>query len=157
MTKQLRSNASAWRIFWIVASIAVAILIFYFSSQIAAESNEVSKGFLRKLLTLLLGYSPDKLPRRYNHYIRKAAHFSIYALFGFCLTGVFHHQRRVPAIPAAILSAALYAMTDEFHQSFVPGRGPQITDVLLDTSGAMLGALIMGLLLLLLRKTRKTP
>lgn len=156
MAKQLRSNESAWHVFWIVASIAVAILIFYFSSQVAAESNELSKCFLRKLLTLL-GSSPDKLLRRYNHYIRKAAHFSIYALFGFCLTGVFHHQRRVPAVPAAILSAALYAMTDEFHQSFVPGRGPQITDVLLDTSGATLGALLMGLLLLLLRKTRKTP
>lgn len=156
MAKQLRTNESSWHVFWIVASIAVAILIFYFSSQVAAESNELSKGFLRKLLTLL-GSSPDKLLRRYNHYIRKAAHFSIYALFGFCLTGVFHHQRRVPAIPAAILSAALYAMTDELHQSFVPGRGPQITDVLLDTSGATLGALLMGLLLLLLRKTRKTP
>ena len=156
MIKQFRLTESAWRVFWIVASVAVAVLIFYFSSQIAAESNELSKGFLRKLLTLLLGRSPDTLPRRYNHYIRKAAHFLIYALLGFCLTGVFLHQKRLPAIPTAIAVAALYAMTDEFHQSFVPGRGPQITDVLLDTSGAALGASIMGLLLLLLRKTRKT-
>lgn len=155
MTKHCRLTDTAWRVFWIAASVAVAILIFHFSSQVASESNELSKGFLRKLLTLL-GASPDLLTRRYNHYVRKAAHFSIYALFGFCLTGVFHYQRRVPAVPAAIAVAALYAMTDEFHQSLVPGRGPLVTDVLLDASGAALGALIMGLFLLLLRKKRKT-
>ena len=155
MTIQTNRSEQLWRVFWIAACIAVAALIYCFSAQTAPESNDVSKGFLRQLL-LLLGRSPDLLLQRYNHYIRKAAHFSIYALLGFCLTGLFHHQKRVPAVPAAIAAAALYAMTDEFHQSLVPGRGPQWTDVLLDSSGAVLGALIMALILrLLLRSSRK--
>ena len=34
--------------------------------------------------------------------------------------------------------AVLYAMTDEYHQSFVPGRGPRWTDVGIDAAGAAL-------------------
>lgn len=153
MTNRVKRAESVWLVFWLVASVAVAVLIFRFSAQTAPESNLLSKGFLRQLLTFLLGSSPDRLILRYNHYIRKAAHFSVYALLGFCLTGVYHYQRHVPPTLAAIATAALYAMTDEFHQSLVPGRGPQLTDVLLDTSGAVLGAFVMTLILhLLLRK-----
>ena len=32
-----------------------------------------------------------------------------------------------------------YATTDELHQAFVPGRTPKLTDILIDSSGAMLG------------------
>lgn len=41
----------------------------------------------------------------------------------------------------AVLVAALYAATDEFHQSFVPSRDGAVADVLLDTVGATLGLL----------------
>ena len=156
MTTRAKCFQSVWLFFWIIASVTVAAMIFRFSAQNAPESNEISKHFLRRLLTLFLGGSPDKLILRYNHNIRKAAHFSVYALLGFCLTGVYHHQKHIPTVFAAIATAALYAATDELHQSFVPGRGPQLTDVLLDTCGATLGTLIMALTLFLLsRKTRK--
>ena len=156
MTTRAKRFQSVRLFFWIIASVAVAAMIFRFSAQNAPESNEISKDFLRRLLMLFLGGSPDKLILRYNHNIRKAAHFSVYALLGFCLTGVYHHQKHIPTVFAAIATAALYAATDELHQSFVPGRGPQLTDVLLDTCGATLGTLIMALTLFLLsRKTRK--
>ena len=32
-----------------------------------------------------------------------------------------------------------YAITDELHQAFVPGRTPKLLDVLIDSSGALLG------------------
>jgi VanZ family protein len=40
---------------------------------------------------------------------------------------------------AAILLAGLYGATDEFHQSFVPGRGAAAADVAIDTLGAAIG------------------
>jgi VanZ family protein len=43
---------------------------------------------------------------------------------------------------AAVIAVALatgYGATDEFHQSFVPGRGPAFSDVLIDLVGASLG------------------
>jgi VanZ family protein len=38
--------------------------------------------------------------------------------------------------------AVVYSATDEFHQSFVPGRHPMVTDVIIDASGAALALLI---------------
>ena len=38
-----------------------------------------------------------------------------------------------------LLLVAVYAITDEIHQSFVPGRSGAITDVLVDTAGAVAG------------------
>ena len=36
--------------------------------------------------------------------------------------------------------ALLYAVSDEFHQGFTPGRTPAVSDVLLDGAGAAAGA-----------------
>ncbi len=40
---------------------------------------------------------------------------------------------------AAVCLAFLYAVSDEFHQSFVPGRTPSAWDVCIDTAGAIIG------------------
>jgi VanZ family protein len=37
----------------------------------------------------------------------------------------------------SILSCAIYAAMDEYHQSFVAGRGPSVRDVVIDTCGAI--------------------
>ncbi|HJA34824.1 MAG TPA: VanZ family protein [Candidatus Mediterraneibacter merdigallinarum] len=42
------------------------------------------------------------------------------------------------------LTAALYAATDEVHQLFVPGRSGQISDVILDSAGALAGVLVLA-------------
>jgi len=42
---------------------------------------------------------------------------------------------------AAALGAALYGVTDEFHQAFTPGRSPDVFDVLADLVGGLLGGL----------------
>jgi VanZ family protein len=43
---------------------------------------------------------------------------------------------------AVLLASALFAASDEFHQSFVKSRTPSVRDVLLDVAGAFLGLLI---------------
>lgn len=45
-------------------------------------------------------------------------------------------------LPWAISS--LYAATDEIHQLFVPGRSDQMSDVILDSAGAMAGILVLA-------------
>ncbi len=44
---------------------------------------------------------------------------------------------------AAVLIAGLYSLTDEFHQTMVPGRGPSLRDCGIDTFGAALGILAL--------------
>ena len=44
------------------------------------------------------------------------------------------------AATLAILGSTLYGVSDEFHQSFVPGRTPDIFDVMADATGATIGS-----------------
>ena len=72
-----------------------------------------------------------------------AAHFTEYLIFGVLL--VVAARRTWPALGwgklalVAVALASLYAVTDEFHQSFVPGRMCDPADWLTDTLGATLG------------------
>ena len=76
--------------------------------------------------------------------VNVTAHFTEYLVFGVLL--VVAARRTWPAwgwgklALVVIALASLYAVTDEFHQSFVPGRVCDPADWLTDTLGATLGA-----------------
>ena len=106
-------------------------------------------------LELLPSGATEDLLLRYHTPLRKLAHFGLYFVLGLSLTNALREQKRVPNVPAAIVLSALYAASDEFHQSFVAGRWPQVSDVLLDTAGAATGALLMSALYLMLRKRQE--
>jgi VanZ family protein len=86
-----------------------------------------------------------------HHIIRKTAHFVEYFILSLLILRAIRagrHDTRLRWALAAILIVAGYASLDEFHQSFVPGRTPRISDVLLDTSGGTAAQAIAGLVLL---------
>lgn len=91
-----------------------------------------------------------------DHPIRKMAHAAEYAVLGFLLTGSYADTNRKRfsrfCIPAGL--GALYAVSDELHQLFVPGRSCELTDMLIDSSGVILGTLF-GLLIFVYWKSRK--
>jgi len=59
-----------------------------------------------------------------------------------------------PALVLAVVLASLYGATDEFHQSFVPGRTADVLDWVADTLGAALGALTATVAIGALRRAR---
>jgi len=79
--------------------------------------------------------------------IRKCAHVTEYAVLALLL---WRALRSIPVLraktlivlAAVVLGCALFAATDEFHQTFVKSRTPSVRDVLLDIAGAILGLLI---------------
>ncbi|MGN1148166.1 MAG: VanZ family protein, partial [Lachnospiraceae bacterium] len=94
-----------------------------------------------------------------EHPIRKMAHFMEYAVMGILVYNILNcyvgkaKKRYFLAVVWVCLSAAL----DEFHQYFVPGRWASLLDVLLDTCGGAVGALLCGTILYLMKKkSRKT-
>lgn len=117
---------------WIIASFLIMILIFWFSHKAAVQSQAQSDFFL-----FLLFFLKEDTAR---FMIRKLAHFSIYTLLGICVFSSFSNPKR--AFPGSFLICVLYACSDEFHQSFIPGRSCQTGDVLIDTCGACLGMFI---------------
>jgi VanZ family protein len=68
--------------------------------------------------------------------LRKLAHTAEYAILG----GLIFRASR--SAPAAFLLASAYAVTDEFHQTFVRGRHGSPLDWLIDSVGALIG--VMG-------------
>jgi len=79
--------------------------------------------------------------------IRKMAHVSEYAILALMLWRALCRgtalQTKTPILFGAVLLACtVFAVLDEFHQSFVGSRTPSDRDVLLDSAGAFLGALI---------------
>ena len=86
-----------------------------------------------------------------HHVIRKTAHFVEYFIFSLLILRAIRAGRRDARLQwalAAIIIVAGYASLDEFHQSFVPGRTPAISDVLLDTTGGTAAQAIAALVLL---------
>lgn len=86
--------------------------------------------------------------------VRKTAHLTEYAILGALLWNAFAAQahRPEPGAPgpawppfAALAVAALYASSDEFHQTFVSSRTASVRDVMIDTTGAALGLSILWL------------
>ncbi|MCM1525184.1 MAG: VanZ family protein [Ruminococcus sp.] len=108
--------------------------IFFFSAQSAGESSVLSDTVVDMIR------HDGSLTERLTVIVRKTAHFLEYALLGGLLytgnrlTGV---KRRLPAAAAV---SSLYAVSDEIHQYFVPGRACMAADVLLDSCGALAGA-----------------
>ena len=87
------------------------------------------------------------------------AHFTIYATLGLSVFSMFkmliEKIKPVYTVIISTLFCLLYAISDEIHQTFVPGRSGQISDVILDTSGALLGIITAFLIIKLLRRRKK--
>jgi len=79
--------------------------------------------------------------------IRKLAHLTEYGMFGLLLYHSF--SARAPekwnarSAAGAVIVAGLFSLTDEYHQSFVPGRVASIVDCGIDTLGALLGMVVL--------------
>lgn len=126
---------------WALVS-AVMIFIFLMSSADGEESSEISDALLLKI-TEITGIEIS------SFFLRKAAHFSEFAMLSFLLTNaVFATFNNKKAGIIAFPCTCLYAVTDELHQLFSDGRACSVRDMLIDSAGALLGAVIFSFIIL---------
>lgn len=152
---QIRSG-----VLWVLVA-AWAVVIFLFSAQDAEASTALSDKVTAIILKILgidtptLAPSPDGLT--WLPSIRTMAHFASFAIFGTLSAMAIRSHR--PAewkswlFPAGI--SLFYAIFDEIHQAFVPGRSTELKDVLVDFSGAMLGIAAIAIIYIWIRHRRK--
>ena len=130
-------------------------LVFSFSREPSVESAKLSGGITDRIISFI--YSRNKLSLNrdeVDHIVRKTAHFTLYFAGG-VLIFLFFNEYKIKLYEKILYSEGFgmfYAMTDEFHQSFVPGRSPQVTDVLLDSLGVLTGIAVTILILSLINK-----
>lgn len=154
---QLPSHSLAF-----AAVLACMVLIFFFSAQPVGESRQTSgklvllidRLFAKHLQTMTSSERAGWIVRC-TRFVRKTAHLLEFAALGasfawyFCVFDRLTDRRRLFFAWAAAL---LYAVSDELHQFFVPGRGPGALDVLIDAAGALAGA---GVAVCTARRLRK--
>ena len=74
------------------------------------------------------------------------AHLGAYAILAALVWWALGGRSGGPrAAVLAIVIASIYGISDEYHQSFVPGRNPDVVDWALDTLGAILAVLALAL------------
>jgi VanZ family protein len=114
-------------------------------------------------ITLFVLSAQPRLPEPPGGITDKHSHALAYGLLAVaCLHGLVQGQwRRVGARSAllAALMAAAYGVSDEWHQSFVPGRFSDLADVLADALGAAVAAGLAWAWAILLRRraSRRAP
>ncbi|MGL4607776.1 MAG: VanZ family protein [Eubacteriaceae bacterium] len=134
-------------IFWMM-------IIFYFSAQPATQSSELSGGIVEVLVRRVIPYfhtlsleEQGKISLEWQFIVRKTAHFLVYTILGALTMGATlktdHIKKGFGQAGIAMTITLLYAISDEGHQVFVPGRSGEIRDVCLDFIGACMGILVI--------------
>lgn len=152
-----------FRLFSLLPALVLLVVIFSFSSQSGEESGRLSYAVSLWLVNLWnrlfqLNFDSSALAEQaetIHFFIRKAAHMTEYALLALSATlpwFVYQAQNRPSRLPVTLIFCAASAAVDEFHQSFVAGRGPSVTDVGIDTAGALLALLFFQFVLWIIRQ-----
>lgn len=117
---------------WVLVVICMGI-IFFLSAQNGEESSELSGSFVMALLEWL-GVEVDE------GILRSIAHCLEFMGLSLLLFNAVYVTWFLKATPiVAFFGTVLYAITDEIHQIFVPERAFQISDILVDSTGALIG------------------
>ena len=148
------------KIFNIFLVLMSMLTIFLFSSENATSSTKTSKSVAKEVISVVIKDKKkvDKIVDKDFKVIRKMAHLTEYFLLGFLLINVWADGKKditVKYIVVAVLIAALYAGSDEYHQTLVAGRAGQIVDVGIDTFGAMLGSIFYYMLFKIYKNKNK--
>ena len=125
-------------------------IVFCFSHEQSVESSATSFGFIETILNIVGGDNMDtstklELIQNLQSPIRTLAHFTIYFIGGVIIYFFFSTTKYTEKVKIglSILLSFAYAVFDECHQYFVPGRVADIADVCIDTLGAFAGIMLI--------------
>ena len=151
-----------WNILLIGCILMWMGVIFFLSNRSASYSREDSYN-----VALIIGefFVPnfDELTEaqqkdfaiKIQYPLRKTAHFVEYLILGALLSGAFWEQKnRLKSLALALGGGILFAISDEIHQTLIPGRVGHFHDILIDSAGTLTGILLFLFCLYLKRKIK---
>jgi VanZ family protein len=158
---RLQSRLQVQLRIWLPVLLCASVFAVESTSCFGADHTSAP---LQRLAEAIFGNCVDAHWALIHHLIRKTGHFAGYGIFslvcfrGFCLAfqdAASRLRRRLQAHGLAILATFLVACADEFHQSFLPNRTGQFSDVLLDTCGAVVLCLALFLVMQMAKGCRQ--
>lgn len=130
------------RIYWGLV-IIWCLFIFYHSSKPIELSMKESFFFvdiINKVLSIIFNI---KSPIINEIVLRKFAHFFEFMVLGFLTFNAFLNEKNlIKTLCHSFLFSFFYAISDEVHQYFVPGRSMRVGDIFIDLSGALTGVFL---------------
>ena len=157
------------RIVLLILVLIGCITIFCFSEFSAGESTKQSRGLTYNIVKVLNGNKLSekeliKLTKKVNPLVRKIAHFSIYMILAI-FTYMFIEELNIKSksekeklrknIIYTCIFCIIYAIFDEIHQIYVPGRTGKLIDVIIDTLGSCMGITLLLVNNIIKRKGKK--
>lgn len=155
----MRRKINILRAVLIVLLLIMFGTIFNFSNQDGEKSGSLSRKVTEdvtknvKSIQKLEKSEKEKVLSKIEHYIRKMAHFSLYTAVGILTMSLMstYDLKLKKRILISLAIGAFYAVSDEFHQIFIPKRTASIFDVGIDSCGVLTGIFIVILLLKIVR------
>lgn len=124
------------------------------------DSSRHSSTLFEPLLRWLFPHMPQPRVEHVHYVFRKVCHLTEYAILALLVWRALHQSQNNlptwswPKVGGTLLLVFLYSSSDEIHQSFVPTRTGQFSDVLIDTMGAAIGLLALWLFKLYQKRCR---
>lgn len=142
-------------IFKRVLFLILLAIAFYVIYNFSAQNGEISGSLSLKVTEFIVKViskvkNMDEVVKlhyieKLHPIIRKLAHFSVYTVVGFSIMG-FMCTFDIKNIIKVIISFSVgvtYAVSDEIHQYFIPGRDAKVLDVCIDSIGVLTGIFIL--------------
>ncbi len=129
-------------------------IIYSFSAERATTSGGKSMRVAEKISEIIgavtqkaEAFQTEEVVFEISHLIRKGAHIAAFFILAILLSMFVLALCKRVRLWEPFIFTMLYAASDEFHQAFVPGRGPRIYDVAIDSFGALMGMLLVCFLI----------
>ena len=145
-------------------SLLIMVFIFSMSAQDAETSSNTSGGLIESVIRFfdkgfaeLSQIEQEEYVGKFQFIVRKLAHFSVYLALGFTFSAgmqTFVKLRVFVRTLFAFIIGVFYAILDEIHQNFVPGRSCELRDMLIDSTGILIGSLFIMALFLLIKRIK---
>lgn len=132
------------KIIWWVLIISWCSFIYVQSDKPADESSKSSIRIVELVNKSIEGVAGHGRFAISETFVRKVAHFLEYFVLG-CLLfmGFLRTENFRKTIIFALAAGFLYAVSDELHQNYVPGRAMRYYDVIIDTAGVATGLYVL--------------
>lgn len=165
--KERKNKIPTVRKVFMVLAVVCMVCIFIFSMENADNSSRTSGNVIRFFaghfypnFNLLSAVKQREIISSFQFLARKLAHFSVYFLLGFLLSVGFGKRKLFTRTSLyVVIIGFCYAVSDEIHQIFVPGRSCQFRDMMIDTGGVCTGILfsmaVFAIHTLIFRKKNK--
>ena len=148
----IRRTKNTERLCWLLLFLILAFI--WGNSLLPRETSAALSQWVRRLLSTLFPGENAPEGEEGHHILRKLAHAGEFCCLGACAACLarMYCSKKMQWHLLPLLGGVAAACVDETIQCFVPGRGPGLTDVGIDTLGAALGIIMISLIHFLKRK-----